>query len=79
MGSVTGPRAEETADALSALVGLEQSGASPPTRFSTCTARSNLLYALGEVLATATDRADLAARALREATRQVAVDAAYSS
>jgi GAF domain-containing protein len=37
----------------------------------------NLLYALGEVLATATDRADLAARALREATRQVAVDAAY--
>ena len=37
----------------------------------------NLLYTLGEVLATATDRADLAARALREATRHVAVDAAY--
>ena len=37
----------------------------------------NLLYALGEVLATATDRADLAARALREATRHVPVDQAY--
>jgi GAF domain-containing protein len=37
----------------------------------------NLLYALGEVLATAEDRADLAARALREATRHVPVDQAY--
>ena len=37
----------------------------------------NLLYTLGEVLATATDRTDLAARALREATRHVPVDQAY--
>ena len=39
LGTVTGPRAAETADALTALAGSSTSGASSPTRFSTCTAR----------------------------------------
>ena len=77
LGSVTGPRAAETADALSALVGLEQERRELADEVLDMYREVNLLYALGEVLATATDRADLAARALREATRQVAVDAAY--
>jgi GAF domain-containing protein len=77
LGSVTGPRAEETADALTALVGLEQERRELADEVLDMYREVNLLYALGEVLATATDRADLAARALREATRQVAVDAAY--
>ena len=77
MGTVTGPRAAETAGALSALVGLEQERRELADEVLDMYREVNLLYALGEVLATATDRADLAARALREATRQVAVDAAY--
>ena len=77
LGSVSGPRAAATAAALSALVGLEQDRRELAEEVLDRYREVNLLYALGEVLATAADRADLAARALREATRQVAVDAAY--
>jgi GAF domain-containing protein len=77
LGRVTGPHATDTARALTALVGLEQERRELADEVLDRYREVNLLYALGEVLATATDRADLAARALREATRQVAVDAAY--
>ena len=77
LGTVTGPRAAETAGALTALVGLEQERRELADEALDMYREVNLLYALGEVLATAADRTDLAARALREATRQVAVDAAY--
>ena len=76
LGSVTGPHAAETAGALSALVGLEQERRELADEVLDMYREVNLLYALGEVLATAADRADLAARTL-EAARQVAVDAAY--
>jgi len=77
LGTVTGPRAAMTADVLTHLAGIEQERRELADEVLDMYREVNLLYALGEVLATAADRTDLAARALREATRQVAVDAAY--
>jgi hypothetical protein len=77
VGTVTGPRATETAGVLTALVAMEDERRELAEEVLDMYREVNLLYALGEVLATAEDRADLAARALREATRHVAVDQAY--
>ena len=77
LGTVTGPRAAATAGVLTALAGNEQERRELADEVLDMYREVNLLYALGEVLATATDRADLAARALREATRHVPVDVAY--
>jgi hypothetical protein len=76
-GSVAGPRAGATATALTALLGLESERRGIADEVLEMYREVNLLYALGEVLATATDRADLASRALVEATRNVPVDAAW--
>jgi hypothetical protein len=76
-GSVAGPRATATAAALTALVGLESERREIADEVLGMYREVNLLYALGEVLATATDRADLASRTLVEATRNVPVDAAW--
>ena len=77
VGTVTGPRATETAGALTALVSMEDERRELADEVLDMYREVNLLYTLGEVLATAEDRADLAARALREATRHVTVDQAY--
>jgi GAF domain-containing protein len=77
LGTVTGPRAALTARVLSHLAGIEQERRGLADEVLDMYREVNLLYALGEVLATARDRSDLASRALREATRHVAVDDAY--
>jgi GAF domain-containing protein len=77
LGTVTGPRAQETVGALTALVAMEDERRELADEVLDMYREVNLLYTLGEVLATATDRTDLAARALREATRHVPVDQAY--
>lgn len=77
LGTVTGPRAQATAAALTALVAMEDERRELADEVLDMYREVNLLYTLGEVLATATDRTDLAARALREATRHVPVDQAY--
>jgi GAF domain-containing protein len=77
LGTVTGPRAAATAGVLTALAGNEQERRELADEVLDMYREVNLLYTLGEVLATATDRTDLAARALREATRHVPVDQAY--
>jgi len=77
LGTVTGPRAAETVGALTALVAMEDERRELADEVLDMYREVNLLYTLGEVLATATDRTDLAARALREATRHVPVDQAY--
>jgi hypothetical protein len=77
LGTVTGPRAAATAGVLTALAGNEHERRELADEVLDMYREVNLLYALGELLATATDRADLAARALREATRHVPVDVAY--
>lgn len=77
LGTVTGPRAALTAGVLTHLAALEQERRELADEVLDMYREVNLLYALGEVLATARDRFDLATRALREATRHVAVDDAY--
>lgn len=77
LGTVTGPRAALTAGVLSHLAGIEQERRELADEVLDMYREVNLLYALGEVLATARDRSDLATRALREATRHVTVDDAY--
>jgi len=77
LGTVTGPRAAMTADVLTHLAGIEQERRELADEVLDMYREVNLLYALGEVLATARDRSDLATRALREATRHVPVDDAY--
>jgi len=76
-GSVAGPRAAATAAALTALVRLESERREIADEVLEMYREVNLLYALGDVVGTATDRADLASRALLEATRNVWVDAAW--
>ncbi|HEU5000469.1 MAG TPA: hypothetical protein VFT68_16135 [Lapillicoccus sp.] len=76
-GTVAGPRADATAAALTALVRLESERREIADEVLEMYREVNLLYALGEVVATAADRADLASRALVEATRNVPVDAAW--
>lgn len=76
-GTVAGPRADATAAALTALVGLESERREIADEVLEMYREVNLLYTLGEVLATATDRADLASRTLLEATRNVPVDAGW--
>jgi hypothetical protein len=77
LGTVTGPRAPATARALTALAALEEERRELADEVLDRYREVNLLYALGQVLATASDRADLANRTLREATRHVPVDDAY--
>jgi GAF domain-containing protein len=77
LGTVTGPRAQATARALTALAALEEERRELADEVLDMYREVNLLYALGEVLATASDRTDLATRTLREATRHVPVDDAY--
>ena len=77
LGTVAGPRAALTAGVLTHLAGIEQERRELADEVLDMYREVNLLYALGEVLATARDRSDLATRALREATRHVAVDDAY--
>lgn len=77
LGTVTGPRAALTAGVLTHLAGIEQERRELADEVLVMYREVNLLYALGEVLATARDRSDLARRALREATRHVPVDDAY--
>jgi hypothetical protein len=76
-GTVAGPRADATATALTALVALESERREIADEVLEMYREVNLLYALGEVLATATNRADLASRTLLEATRNVPVDAGW--
>jgi hypothetical protein len=76
LGHVTGPHAAATAETLSALVRFEQERRELADEVLDMYREVNLLYALGEVLATARDRTDLASRTVREATRHVAVDEA---
>lgn len=76
-GTVAGPRADATAAALTALVALESERREIADEVLEMYREVNLLYALGEVLATATNRADLASRTLLEATRNVPVDAGW--
>jgi hypothetical protein len=77
LGTVTGPRAALTAGVLTHLAGIEQERRELAEEVLDMYREVNLLYALGEVLATARDRSDLATRALREATRHVSVDDGY--
>jgi hypothetical protein len=77
LGTVAGPRAALTAGVLTHLAGIEQERRQLADEVLDMYREVNLLYALGEVLATARDRSDLATRALREATRHVIVDDAY--
>ena len=74
MGTVTGPRPAETAGALTALAAMEDERRELADEVLDMYREVNPLYTLGEVLATATDRTDLADRALREATRHVPFD-----
>ena len=76
-GTVAGPRADATAAALTALVALESERREIADEVLEMYREVNLLYALGEVLATATNRTDLASRTLLEATRNVPVDAGW--
>jgi hypothetical protein len=77
LGRVTGPHASATAETLTALVRFEQERRELADEVLDMYREVNLLYALGEVLATARDRTDLANRTVREATRHVPVDDAY--
>lgn len=76
-GTVAGRRADATAAALTALVALESERREIADEVLEMYREVNLLYALGEFLATATNRADLASRTLLEATRNVPVDAGW--
>ena len=77
LGTVRGPRAVLAAGVLRHLAGIEEERRELADEVLDMYREVNLLYALGEVLATARDRSDLATRALREATRHLAVDDAY--
>ncbi len=61
LGQVTGPHAPATAETLTALVRFEQERRELADEVLDMYREVNLLYALGEVLATARDRDDLAA------------------
>jgi GAF domain-containing protein len=76
LGAVAGPAANAAATALSTLADLDQERRELADEVLDMYREVNLLYALGEVLATAEDRPDLARRTLREATRLVDADAA---
>jgi len=77
LGTVTVPGAALTAAVLTHLAGIEQERRELADEVLDMYREVNLLYALGEVLATARDRSDLANRTLREATRHVPVDDGY--
>jgi hypothetical protein len=77
LGTVAGRRAALTAGVLTHLAGIEEVRRELADEVLDMYREVNLLYTLGEVLATAPDRADLAARTVREATRHVTVDDAY--
>ena len=77
LGGVTGPNAAATAEVLAAVARLDRERRELADEVLDMYREVNLLYTLGEVLATAPDRRDLAARTVREATRHVTVDDAY--